>query len=48
MSLTLNRKAYIKLIQEDIEWLKKQENSLEKDHILIFLENELEKNKEEK
>jgi hypothetical protein len=37
MGTTLNRKAYQKLIDEDIVWLLKQPQCLESDHILIVL-----------
>lgn len=33
----LTRKAYEKLIAEDLQWLLKQERSLERDHIMDVL-----------
>jgi len=36
--IQLNDKEYIKLIEQDMEWLKKQPHSLEKNHILIILQ----------
>ena len=36
--IQLNDKEYIKLIEQDMEWLKKQLHSLEKTHILIILQ----------
>lgn len=42
MSMRLNREAYGILVKGDIEWLKKQEHSLERDHILAILEKAVE------
>ena len=39
----VNREAYQKLIDEDIEWLLKQPRSLERDHIAIVLKNSVER-----
>ena len=33
MGTTLNRRAYQRLIDEDLEWLEKQPRSLEREHI---------------
>lgn len=33
MGTTLNRRAYQRLIDEDLEWLDKQPRSLEREHI---------------
>lgn len=41
--IKLNIESYRKLLEEDIEWLKKQPLSLEKDHILTILKYELKK-----
>lgn len=38
MSTRLNREAYEKLVKEDIEWLRQQPRTLERDHILVILE----------
>ena len=38
----VNREAYRKLIDEDIEWLLKQPRSLERDHIVNVLKNSVE------
>jgi len=38
---TLNPQAYRKLIQEDIDWLKTINRTLERDHIIVILEMEL-------
>ena len=38
----INREAYQKLIDEDIEWLLKQPRSLERDHIVNVLKNSVE------
>lgn len=35
----VNREAYQKLIDKDIEWLLKQPRSLERDHIVNVLKN---------
>ena len=39
MGLKVNREAYQKLIDEDIEWLLKQPRSLERGHIVNVLKN---------
>ena len=39
----INKKAYQKLIDEDIEWLLKQPRSLERDHIVSVLKNSVER-----
>ena len=39
MGMKVNREAYQKLIDEDIEWLMKQPRSLERDHIVSVLKN---------
>lgn len=41
MGTTLNIDTYKRIVQEDIDWLEKQPHSLEKDHILSMLKNEL-------
>lgn len=46
MPTTLNRAAYFKLVEEDLQWLLQQPRSLERDHIEHMLrwtmrENEL-------
>lgn len=38
MGTTLNRAAFEKLIQEDLDWLAKQPKSLERDHIWYLLQ----------
>lgn len=35
---TLTKDGFTKTVQEDIEWLKKQPRTLERDHILLILE----------
>lgn len=41
--MPLNREAYLKLIREDIEWLRQRTpRALEREHILCVLEDELE------
>ena len=42
MGMKVNREAYQKLIDEDIEWLLKQPLSLERDHIVNVLKNSVE------
>ena len=42
MGMMINREAYQKLIDEDIEWLMKQPRSLERDHIVSVLKNSVE------
>ena len=42
MGMMVNREAYQKLIDEDIEWLLKQPRSLERDHIVSVLKNNVE------
>ena len=42
MPCTLNRPAYKKLLQEDVDWLNQQPRSLERDHIIDFLQYEIE------
>ena len=37
MSIKMNKNAYIKLIQEDIDWLMKQPRTLEREHIYQVL-----------
>lgn len=37
MSLTLNKSAYTKLVEEDAEWLLTQPRTLEREHILGIL-----------
>ena len=37
MGMMVNREAYQKLIDEDIEWLMKQPRSLERDHIVSVI-----------
>ena len=43
MGMKVNREAYQKLIDEDIEWLLKQPRSLERDHIISVLKNSVER-----
>ena len=43
MGMMVNREAYQKLIDEDIEWLLKQPRSLERDHIVSVLKNGVER-----
>ena len=42
MEMMINREAYQKLIEGDIEWLLKQPRSLERDHIVSVLKNSVE------
>lgn len=37
MSMRMNRRAYQKLIDGDMEWLMKQPRTLEREHIEIIL-----------
>jgi hypothetical protein len=37
MATTINRAAFVQLIEEDIAWLEKQPRSLERDHIEAVL-----------
>ena len=39
----INKEAYQKLIDDDIEWLLKQLRSLERDHIVSVLKNSVER-----
>lgn len=41
MTTLLNRGAFNGLLRENIEWLQKQERTLERDHIIMILEHEL-------
>ena len=43
MGMIVNREAYQKLIDEDIEWLLKQPRSLERDHIISVLKKSVER-----
>ena len=43
MGMIVNREAYQKLIDEDIEWLLKQPRSLERGHIVSVLKNSVER-----
>ena len=43
MGMIVNREAYQKLIDEDIEWLMKQPRNLERDHIVSVLKNSVER-----
>ena len=43
MGMMVNREAYQKLIDEDIEWLLKQPRSLERDYIVSVLKNSVER-----
>ena len=43
MGMIVNREAYQKLIDEDIEWLLKQPRTLERDHIVSVLKNSVER-----
>jgi len=38
MPMTLNRTAFVQLLNEDLEWLKRQPRTLERDHIEQSLE----------
>jgi hypothetical protein len=46
MPTTLNRKAYLGLIQEDLDWLLQQPRTLERDHIAHMLDKENEEREE--
>lgn len=37
--MQLNRQAYQKLVDEDLEWLSKQPRTLEREHIEIIVRN---------
>jgi len=39
MPIKLNKQAYQKLIEEDLDWLQKQPRSLERDHITAIVEH---------
>ena len=39
MSVLISPEAYKKLLQEDLDWLLQQPESLEKDHIKAILKN---------
>lgn len=39
MSVLISPEAYEKLLQGDLDWLLKQQESLEKDHIEAILKN---------
>lgn len=39
MSVLISPEAYKKLLQEDLDWLLQQPESLEKDHIEAILKN---------
>ena len=43
MGMVVNREAYQKLIDEDIEWVIKQPRTLERDHIVSVLKNSVER-----
>ena len=43
MGMIVNREAYQKLIDEDIEWLMKQPRTLERDHIVSVLKNSVDR-----
>ena len=43
MGMMVNREAYQKLIDEDVEWLLKQPRTLERDHIVSVLKNSVER-----
>ena len=43
MGMKVNREAYQKLIDEDIEWILKQPRTLERDHIVSVLKNSVER-----
>jgi len=38
VSIRINRKSFQRLIDENIEWLDKQERTLEREHIRVVLE----------
>lgn len=44
--ITITNDSYIKLVQEDLNWLEKQEHSLEKDHIVDILKTTIKKKDE--
>ena len=37
MTMPVNHQTYVRLLEEDIDWLMKQPRSLERDHIEIIL-----------
>lgn len=39
MGTTMNKQAYQKLIDENVEWLLQQEKTLERDHIISIVKN---------
>lgn len=41
MSGIVNKPAYKRMLDEDIQWLSSQSRSLERDHIQMILEQEL-------
>ncbi|MEE8262708.1 MAG: hypothetical protein V3R83_09625 [Gammaproteobacteria bacterium] len=41
MSTILNRQAFNRLLEEDLEWLKGQERTLEREHIEAVIQYEL-------
>ena len=43
MSLKLNNKYYVQLLKENIEWLKNQKHSLEKNHLILMCQHEIKK-----
>ena len=48
MEMKVNREAYRKLIDEDIEWILKQPRSLEREHIVSVLKTVLSEYTEKK
>ena len=48
MSVLISPEAYKRLLQEDLDWLLKQPESLEKDHIEAILKNLIKRIKEGK
>lgn len=48
MSVLISPEAYRKLLQGDLNWLLKQPESLEKDHIEAILKNLIKRIEEEK
>jgi hypothetical protein len=48
MSVLISPEAYKKILQEDLNWLFKQPESLEKDHIEAILKNLIKRIDEEK
>jgi hypothetical protein len=41
MGTTMNKQAYARLVEENLEWLLKQPRGLERDHIEAMLRTEL-------